>query len=66
MTRLDRHDVPMPRPLKRPLRPVGAALMLWRLWRRLPPSQRRWVARQARKHGPRLAKQAAARRRKRR
>jgi len=57
----------MPRPtLERRLRPFGAAVMLWRLWRRLPPSQRRWVARQARKHGPRLAKQAIASQRARR
>jgi hypothetical protein len=51
----------MPRPkLSRRLGPVGAALTLYDIWRRLPPRQRRWVARQARKHGPRLAKQAFA------
>jgi hypothetical protein len=38
--------------------PVGTALTLFDLWRRLPPRQRRWVMKQARTHGPRLAKQA--------
>jgi hypothetical protein len=54
--------------LTRRLGPVGTALTLWDLWRRLPPKQRRWVVRQARKHGPRVAKQvlAAQRARKRR
>ncbi|HZP72724.1 MAG TPA: hypothetical protein VFA97_05015 [Gaiellaceae bacterium] len=36
----------------------GAALTVLDVWRRLPPRQRRWVTRQARKHGPRLARQA--------
>lgn len=46
----------------------GMALTLWDLWRRLPPRQRRWVFKQARKHGPRVAKNvmAAQRARKRR
>jgi len=46
----------------------GAALTVVDVWRRLPPKQRRWVARQARKHGPRLARQAfhASRNRRRR
>jgi hypothetical protein len=51
---------------KRRLRPVGTALILWRLWRRLPAGQRRFLGRQVRKHGPRLAKQAMDRRRNRR
>ena len=38
--------------------PLGAALTLFDLWRRLPPPQRKWVAGQARKHGPRLVRQA--------
>jgi hypothetical protein len=42
----------------RRLGPVGVVLTLWDVWRRLPPKQRRWVMRQARAHGPRLAKQA--------
>ena len=44
--------------LTRRLGPVGAALTLWDIWRRLPPKQRKWVARQVRKHGPRVARQA--------
>jgi hypothetical protein len=49
----------MPRlKLTRRLGPVGAVLTAWDIWRRLPPKQRKWVAQQARKHGPRLAKQA--------
>ena len=49
----------MPRAkLTRKIGPLGAALTLYDIWRRLPPRQRRWVARQARKHGPRLARQA--------
>jgi hypothetical protein len=44
--------------LTRRLGPVGLALTLWDVWRRLPPKQRRWVVRQARAHGPRIAKQA--------
>jgi hypothetical protein len=57
----------MPRPnLLRRAGPVGAALTIWDIWRRLPPRQRKWVARQARKHGPRLAKQALDAQRRRR
>lgn len=49
----------MPRlKLIRRVGPLGAALTLWDVWHRLPPKQRKWVAGQARKHGPRLAKQA--------
>jgi hypothetical protein len=48
----------MPRLLTRRLGPVGAALTLWDVWRRLPPKQRRWVVQQARTHGPRMVKQA--------
>jgi len=36
---------------------VTMALTVWDVWHRLPPRQRRWVFKQARKHGPRLAKQ---------
>jgi hypothetical protein len=57
----------MPRvKLTRRLGPVGTMLAIWDLWRRLPPKQRRWVVKQARKHGPRLAKQAVAAQRDRR
>ena len=49
----------MPRlSLTRKLGPIGTALMLFDLWRRLPPRQRRWVLAQARKHGPAVVKQA--------
>jgi hypothetical protein len=48
----------MPRLLTRRLGPVGVALTLYDIWRRLPPKQRKWVMQQARVHGPRLAKQA--------
>jgi len=44
----------------------GAALTLWDVWRRLSPAQRKWVAAQARKHGPRVAKQALKTQQKRR
>lgn len=51
----------MPRiPLTRRVGPLGVALTLWDIWRRLPPRQRRYLVKQARTHGPRLAKQAAA------
>ena len=40
------------------LGPVGAAFALWDVWRRLTPKQRKWLAAQARTHGPRLAQQA--------
>ncbi len=55
--------------------PVGAVVLAWRVWRRLPPSARRRVVvaarshgfRVARTHGPRvaslLARRALARRR---
>jgi hypothetical protein len=44
--------------LTRRVGPIGAALTLWDIWRRLPPRQRKWVAQQVRQHGPRIAKQA--------
>jgi hypothetical protein len=46
--------------------PWGTALALWELWRRIPPKQRQRILKQARKHGPRLAKQAVKARRNRR
>jgi hypothetical protein len=52
------HNDRMPRlGITRRLGPVGTALLVLDVWRRLPPRQRRWVAQQARAHGPRLAKQ---------
>jgi hypothetical protein len=50
----------MPPKLTRRLGPLGLALTAWDVWRRLPPRQRRWVFKQARKHGPRIAKQVVA------
>ena len=38
--------------------PVGLALTLYDVWRRLPPRQRRQVLDLARKHGPRVAARA--------
>lgn len=43
--------------------PVGIAIALYDLWRRLPPKQRRRVLKAARAHGPRLAATLAKRRR---
>ena len=43
--------------LTRRLGPIGAALTLWDIWRRLPPPLRKRLAKHARKHGPRVAKQ---------
>jgi hypothetical protein len=37
--------------------PIGLALTAWDVWRRLPPKQRKWLFKQARQHGPRVAKQ---------
>jgi hypothetical protein len=38
--------------------PLGVALTAWDLWRRIPPSQRKRLLAQARKHGPKLVKTA--------
>jgi hypothetical protein len=38
--------------------PLTTALVLWDVWQRLSPQQRRWVLDQAQTHGPRLVKQA--------
>jgi hypothetical protein len=46
--------------LTRRIGPVGIAITMWDVWRRLPPPQRRWMMEQARTHGPRIAKQALA------
>jgi hypothetical protein len=35
--------------------PVGIAITLWDVWRRLPPKQRKQVLELARKHGPKAA-----------
>ena len=46
--------------------PVGLVLTAWDIWRRLPPKQRRRILDATRKHGPRIASQAAKRQRSRR
>jgi hypothetical protein len=38
--------------------PVGVALTLCDVWRRLPPRQRKLVLELARKHGPKVAARA--------
>lgn len=51
----------MPRPLRfltRRAGPVGLALTLYDLWRRLPPPQRKQLLEATRKHGPRIAAKA--------
>jgi hypothetical protein len=35
--------------------PVGLAMTLWDIWRRLPPKQRKQLISLVRKHGPRAA-----------
>ena len=47
----------MPR-VTRTLGPMGIAVSAWKLWRRLPSSQRKRVMKQVRKHGPKLAARA--------
>jgi hypothetical protein len=44
----------------------GTALLVWDLWKRIPPKHRKRLLQQARKHGPKLAKQAIKARQKRR
>jgi hypothetical protein len=41
--------------LTRRLGPVGLAMAAYDVWRRLPPKQRKQVAKLAAKHGPRVA-----------
>ena len=38
--------------------PVGVAIALFDVWRRLPPRQRKQVLKLARKHGPKAAAKA--------
>jgi len=47
------------RVFSRKLGPVGIALTAWDIWRRLPPEYRRQIMAATRKHGPRLAAEAA-------
>ena len=44
--------------------PWGTALAFWEIWKRIPPKHRKRLLQQARKHGPKLAKQAYKARRK--
>jgi hypothetical protein len=44
----------------RPRSTIGLALAAYKVWRRLPPAQRRAVLNQARKHGPKAAAAAGA------
>jgi len=46
--------------------PWGTAFAMWDLWKRIPPKHRKRILQQARKHGPRLVKQAVAAQRARR
>ncbi|HEX6490506.1 MAG TPA: hypothetical protein VF002_03910 [Gaiellaceae bacterium] len=46
--------------------PLGLALTAWDIWRRIPPRHRKMIMKQARKHGPRIAKHALDYRRNRR
>ena len=50
----------------RKIGPLGVALTAFDIWRRIPKQQRRQIIAQARKHGPRLAKAAVERQRRRR
>jgi hypothetical protein len=44
---------------------IGIALTTYDIWRRIPPRHRRTILRQARKHGPRVARMVAGQYRKR-
>ncbi|MEK6274980.1 MAG: hypothetical protein AABM30_06520 [Actinomycetota bacterium] len=47
----------------RRLGPVGVVLTAIDVWRRIPPKHRRRIVSEARKHGPRVIKAAAKRKR---
>ena len=49
--------------MTRRMGPVGLALTAYDIWRRIPPKHRRRLLKEARKHGPRIAKAAVNRRR---
>lgn len=49
--------------LRRPTSPIGIALALVEVYRRLPPKQRRRLLAATRKHGPRVAAAVLKRRR---
>jgi len=44
--------------------PWGTAVAAWEIWKRIPPKYRKRLLQQARKHGPKLVKQAYKARRK--
>jgi hypothetical protein len=44
---------------------LGLALTAWDIWRRIPKHHRRTIVRQARKHGPKVAKRVMEQRRRR-
>jgi hypothetical protein len=44
--------------------PLATAAVLWDVWKRIPPKQRKQIIAQARKHGPGLIKHAMKVRRK--
>lgn len=48
---------------RRPTSPIGIALTLLELYRRLPPKQRKRLLKAVRKHGPRVAAAALKHRR---
>jgi hypothetical protein len=49
----------MARLRKLPLRPVATAAMLFDLWQRLSPKQRKQLLSMARRHGPKVAAKAS-------
>jgi len=53
------------RRLTRRAGPLGLALTAWDIWRRIPPRHRKTILKQARKHGPTIAKRAVDYRRRR-
>jgi hypothetical protein len=54
----------IPKLAGRRVAPIATATVLWDVWRRIPPKQRKLIVAQARKHGPRLVKQAVKARKK--
>ena len=56
----------LPRRKTRPRRAFGTVLLLWDVWRRIPPRKRKKLLALARKHGPRIVKTAYKARRARR
>jgi hypothetical protein len=46
--------------------PIGLALTVWDIWRRIPPRHRKTIVKQARKHGPKVAARIVEARRRRR